>query len=386
MSKRGYVMQFVFVGVFLIIYALLNYYIGIRGLKSINAQIPINKIIYWFIVILFASSYIIAMAGRKHLPEVAERIFSTLGGYWVAAFVYLLGFVIIIDIFGFLAKKLNIMPTIVKNNTWFIAFSVIAAVAILLAVGTYNAMVPKISEYSIKIDKKAGTMKQLKCAMISDIHLGDIIGRDRLKNAVELINSMEPDIVVIAGDLFDSAIEPVKKDNMLEELKGIRSKFGTYAIMGNHEYYSNSADEITKMIEETGVTVLRDNTVKINESFYIVGREDKGGQRFGYNRASISDLLNGVDNDLPIIVLDHQPSELDEPRKGKVDLQLSGHTHAGQFFPASLVTNMIFEEDHGYLKDGSFNLLVSCGYGTWGPTVRIGSQSEIVELNISFAK
>ncbi len=387
MNKRGYyIMQFVFISIFLLIYGLLNYYIGIRGYRSISAQIPLNSWIYWTVFAICALAYIVGMAGRSFLPEFIGRLLSTIGGYWIAAFVYLLGLVVIIDIFSFIGKKLNIIPAIIKNNSWFLAFAVITAVGILLAVGTYNAMIPKISGYDITINKKAGNLKKLKVAMISDVHLGDIIGRDRLKNAVEIINSMEPDMVVIAGDLFDSAIEPVKKDNMLAELKGIKAKYGAFAIMGNHEHFSNSIDEITNMIEENGVTVLRDKAVLIDGSYYLVGREDKTGHRFGNTRAALDDLLKEADKTLPIIVLDHQPSGLEEPKSSGVDLQLSGHTHGGQFFPASIVTNMMFEQDYGYLQDGNFNIIVSCGYGTWGPTVRIGSQSEVVKINISFSE
>lgn len=386
MSKRGYIMQFVFMAVFLIIYGLLVYYIGIRGFHSINAQIPINKIAFWAIVVFLASAYIISMAGRNNLPEGAARFFSTIGGYWIAGFVYLLSFVIIFDIFGFLARRLNALPAVIRDNTWFIAFCVIAAVAILLAVGTYNAVVPRIREYNVAIDKKAGNLKSLKCAMISDIHLGEIIGRDRLRTAVEMINSMEPDLVVIAGDLFDGAVKPVKNQNMLKELEGIKSKYGTYAVMGNHEHYANAIDEITELLEASGVTVLRDKKVKIADSFYLLGREDMDGKRFGYDRTALVEILKDADTSLPVIVLDHQPSGLAEPREAGVDLQLSGHTHGGQFFPANLVTNMMFEEDYGYFRDGSFNLVVSCGYGTWGPTVRIGSQSEVVRLNIEFLR
>lgn len=97
-------------------------------------------------------------------------------------------------------------------------------------------------------------------------------------------------------------------------------------------------------------------------------------------------MLAGIDKKLPIILLDHQPVELDEPRREGIDLQLSGHTHAGQFFPISIATSIIYEEDNGYLKDNKFNLIVSSGYGTWGPAVRIGSQSEVVDINIYFAQ
>lgn len=379
-------MQFVFLGAALVVYGFLNYYIGLRGLQSISTLMPINNVIYWIIIFALSMLFFADMLLKGHLPEKPERVLNMIGGYWLAAFVYLLSFAVIIDIFRLIGGRLNIIPDTLKNNAWIAALAVIVIVAAALAFGTYSAIVPRITGYDISIGKKAGGMTELRCAMISDVHLGEIVRKDRLKTAVERINSLEPDIVVFTGDLFDNAVEPVVRDNMLEELKGIRSKFGAYAIMGNHEHYSRAADEITKMIESNGVTVLRDRVVKINDSFYLAGREDRAGLQFGFTRAKLDTLLAGTDKSLPVIVLDHQPSGLDEPRKAGVDLQLSGHTHGGQFFPISLVTDRIFEEDNGYLKDGSFNLVVSGGYGTWGPPVRLGTGSEIVDLRIRFEK
>lgn len=279
-------MRYVFLGLVLVIYGLLNYYIGLRGLQSFNVQKSINKLVYWIVVFSFASMYIAGMLGKNYLPDWLDGTFKTIGGYWLVAFVYLIGLVVIIDIYRLLARKLNIVPDILKNNTWVIALSVVAIVVFILAIGTYNAIVPKVVEYNIDIDKKAGNMKQLKCAMISDIHLGEAVGKDRLHKAVEVINGLQADIVVITGDLIDNDIEPIEKAHMLDELKGIKSKYGVYAIFGNHEYYGNTTDKITKMIEDSGVTVLRDKYIKIQDSFYLVGREDRSAVKYGYNRAS----------------------------------------------------------------------------------------------------
>ncbi len=378
-------MRLITAGFALLTYALLNYYIGLRGLKSINTKVPVNKYAYWGIIAVLASAYFVGMLGGKHLPDWLQRAVNTVGGYWLAAFVYFIGIVVILDVFRILGRKLKILPVFLRDRTWLVAAAVVLFVGIILAVGTYNAVVPRVVSYSVSIDKKAGDMKQLKCAMISDVHLGDTIGRDRLRMAVEKINSLDPDIAVITGDLIDREIEPIKKANMLEELKGLKTRFGAYVIMGNHEYYSNDVEEITRMYEESGLVVLRDKYVKINNSFYLVGREDYMADANGYHREKLNNLLEGVDKQLPVIVLDHQPKDLSESRAEGVDLQLSGHTHAGQFFPISLITSGIFEEDNGYLKDGKFNLIVSCGYGTWGPTVRIGSRSEVLDININFA-
>ncbi|WP_024831936.1 metallophosphoesterase [Ruminiclostridium josui] len=377
-------MRLILAGFVLLTYAFLNYYIGLRGLKSINIKVPVNKYAYWAIIAVLASTYFIGMIGGKYLPDRLERIVNRVGGYWLAAFVYLIGIVVILDVFRILGKKLNILPDFLRERTWVVAAAVVLFVGIILAVGTYNAFIPRVVAYDVNVNKKAGDMDKLKCAMISDVHLGDTIGRDRLRRAVEKINSLNPDIAVITGDLIDREIEPVKKANMLEELKGLKTRFGAYVIMGNHEYYSNDVEEITRMYEESGLVVLRDKCVKINNSFYLVGREDYMADDSGYRREKLSNLLEGIDKSLPVIVLDHQPKDLSESRTEGVDLQLSGHTHGGQFFPISLVTDSIFEEDNGYLKDGNFNLIVSCGYGTWGPTVRIGSRSEVLDININF--
>jgi predicted MPP superfamily phosphohydrolase len=378
-------MRLIIAGFAFVTYALMNYYIGIRGFRSFTTKVPVNKYAYWAILLVFASMFFIGMLGQNRFPDKLEWVINTVGGYWLAAFVYLIGFVIIIDILRILGNKLNVLPDFLKNNAWILAVSVLLLVGTILVVGTYNAFVPRVVSYDVNIDKKAGGMKQLKCAMISDVHLGETIGRSRLRTAVQMINSLNPDIAVIAGDLIDKETEPVKKADMLEELKGLKTRLGAYVVMGNHEYYAKATDEITKMYEDSGLTVLRDKYVKIDDSFYLIGREDLEANIAGYNRKGLDELLDGADRSLPLIVLDHQPRELAEPRAEGVDLELSGHTHAGQFFPISMITSSMFEEDNGYLKDGKFNLIVSCGYGTWGPTVRIGSRSEVLDINIYFA-
>ncbi len=130
---------------------------------------------------------------------------------------------------------------------------------------------------------------------------------------------------------------------------------------------------------------MKDNTVLIRNSFYLVGRDDRDASRFnGTQRKELTELMHNIDLSKPIILLNHQPYNLQESAINKIDLQLSGHTHHGQFWPFNFLTSHIFEVSRGYLQKGSFQIYVSTGFGTWGPPVRLGNRPEIVILEIDF--
>ena len=153
----------------------------------------------------------------------------------------------------------------------------------------------------------------------------------------------------------------------------------------NHEYIGGNAEEAIKYLGEAGVKVLRDSSQEIAGSFYLIGRDDRSSERVNrVTRQSIKTLLQGVDRSLPLLLMDHQPLQLEEPVEHGVDLQLSGHTHAGQLFPIRFMTRRIFEDDWWLLRKGNFQLIVSSGYGTWGPPVRLGNTPEVVDIMIKF--
>jgi predicted MPP superfamily phosphohydrolase len=144
---------------------------------------------------------------------------------------------------------------------------------------------------------------------------------------------------------------------------------------------------IEKNLTDGGITLLRDKAVKIEDSFYVIGRDDTSVKRYSDSeRKAIASIDKSIDKSLPIIVLDHQPSNLGEPSNFGADLQFSGHTHKGQFFPNNLITKRIFESDYGYYKKDNMQLIVSSGFGTWGSPIRIGTKSEIVHVNLIFNK
>ena len=170
---------------------------------------------------------------------------------------------------------------------------------------------------------------------------------------------------------------------MAVEFSNIKSKYGTFATLGNHDVLTKEEDTIVDILKENSITVLRDESVLINDDFYIIGRDDITVNRYGKeDRATLEGLTKDLDSSKPLIVIDHNPQYINESLNANIDLQLSGHTHKGQILPGNLVTNKIFEVDYGYLKKDNLNVIVSSGYGTWGPPLRLGSRSEIVQIKL----
>jgi uncharacterized protein len=210
-----------------------------------------------------------------------------------------------------------------------------------------------------------------------------INSKRRTQIYVDKINAQNPDIVLLAGDVVDGALAPVKRRELGKILSQIKSKYGVYAITGNHEYIG-TVDASVRYLEEHGIKVLRDEVVEV-EGLYIAGREDLSYNRAsGRQRKTLPELLSDVDHSKPIMMMDHQPFHLEQAEEVGVDFQLSGHTHHGQFFPINLITNRVYEVSWGYKKKSNTHVYVSCGTGTWGPPVRIGSTPEIMTFEMRF--
>ena len=261
---------------------------------------------------------------------------------------------------------------------------VLTGVLLVLAAGYWNARTPRIRHLDIPIGKNGSGLKRMNVVALSDIHLGTIIGKKRLDAIVNIVNSLDPDLVLLPGDVVDEDIGPVIKQNLGETLRQIRSRFGVIAITGNHEYIGG-AEAAVRYLTEHGIVVLRDQMITVAESMVIVGREDRSKRGFsGEQRKSLAEIMDGIDRSLPILMMDHQPAKLQEAVDQGVDLQLSGHTHHGQLWPFQLITNRMYEVSWGYKKKGNTHFYVSCGVGTWGPPVRIGNTPEIMQINLTF--
>jgi len=229
----------------------------------------------------------------------------------------------------------------------------VTASFLLIAGGFINAMFPVVKKYDITINKGAGELKNLRIAAVSDIHLGSVIRKRSMRQLSAMIESTDPDIVLLLGDIVDGEIGPVLRDDLLSYFKCPKCRYGLIAITGNHEFIGGAYRTIP-YIESKGIRILRDETVILPGGIQIIGRIDRDSRMFyGKERKQLGELMKGIDITKPVILLDHQPFKLEETEKHNIDLQLSGHTHNGQMWPLNHITKMIYEVSYGYKKKGS---------------------------------
>lgn len=384
-GKKGLLFPAIFT-IFISMYVAGNYYVGLRFFQSIQSLIEPYSFFYWSSYAFLAISLFTARLGKRFYPGYVDDLFAVTGNYWLGAVYYSLLIWAGIDIFHLLANLIFPEIQIIKYPSLYWGLVVLFMVSLLLLCGTWNARHPRIIHYDITIKKAVPDLPELHAVMVSDIHLGPVVDSDRLKEMVNRINKLDPDIVFFAGDTIDEDVRLFASNKIQEILKKLRSRYGVYAVLGNHEYIGGNSELAVEYLQQAGIDVLVDRCIIVNNQFYVAGRDDRmAGRMNGKQRLDLSRLVEGIDNNLPVILLDHQPINLEEGQLNGIDLQLSGHTHGGQFFPNTLIAKRVFEKSWGYLKRGEYQVIVSSGFGTWGPPIRIGSNSEITDLKISFA-
>lgn len=375
----------IFFSIVLLVYFSVNYYIYHRGVQLLPPAAAYKgwlKAGFWILV----STYILGrVIERFHISWFTDVLTWT-GSFWLAAMLYFFMLVLVIDILRVSNFFIGYFPPLFyteKFKLGLLAGSISAVFLVVLA-GHINAVNTNIRKLTIEIDKPANGVKQVKIALASDIHMGTIIGPNRMNRLVNKIDQMQPDLILFAGDVVDEDLQPVIRHNLGEVLLKLKAPMGIYAITGNHEYIGG-VNQAVKYLEAHNITFLRDSAVKISNAFYLAGREDRSKNSSG-KRKDINEILMAVDKSLPIIMMDHQPFELDKVVEAGVDVQFSGHTHHGQMWPLNYITQAIYEVSMGYKKKGNSHFYVSNGYGSWGPPVRIGNRPEIVEVLIRFTR
>lgn len=377
--------MFIFFGIVFTIYGLINYYIIRRGLSIVPAE---YKTVFLIAAIFIASSYIAGRLIENVWISPISIVLVWMGSFWLAIMAYTFLFLIVIDLFRLINHIIPFFPSFITSNieqSKRIVAIVVGVLVLSSVVGGYiNTKMIVIKKYSIDIKKKAGELKSLNLAVASDLHLGTINSYEFMYNVSEKINKLNPDVILLAGDIIDEDLGPVIKYDVGEHLQRLKAKYGVYAVTGNHEFIGG-AEPAVEYLEKHNINVLRDKALKIDDAFYIVGREDRASRQFsGKQRKELSDIIKEVDKSLPIIMMDHQPFNLEQASQNGVDLQLSGHTHNGQLWPFNYIVEKVYELAWGYRLINNTHYYVSCGVGGWGPPIRTGSRPEIINIKLNF--
>lgn len=353
-------------------------------------------VVYLFMVL----SPVIAFLLPKSAVAIVIRRIST---YWIGIMLYSLLYVVLFDLLRLIAKHTKLKNTLLFSRGSVISIgSVVVACAVATCLyGIFNARNIKVNEYSVTVNKSCGSDKHLKAVLVADLHMGYAIGVDHITNMVEKINQQDADIVIIAGDIFDNSYDGMDDpEGIKAQLKSIKSKYGVYAVYGNHDIDEKILmgftfdwggkqlhnEKMTNFMKECNIKLINDESVLINDEFYLVGRRDtdKPGTEDG-TRAEISELTKDLDKTKPIFVLSHEPDELQKTADAGADIDFSGHTHDGQLFPGNLTIGLFWENPCGMIKKDNMYSIVTSGVGVYGTFMRVGTDAEICSVDIDFA-
>ncbi len=261
----------------------------------------------------------------------------------------------------------------------------ILVVSILFTYGYVNIHQVRETAYTLRSDKIPG--EGLRIAQISDLHMGTTMGVEELRGYCEKIQAKDPDILFLTGDIFDERTEKSMMEEAAAVLGNIDAEYGVYYVWGNHDpnHYSAQAEysmeELRRVLADSQIRVLEDEAVQVTSELAVIGRMEQSLDR---NRKSVQELAADLEPGSYQIVLDHRPVELEENAAAGVDLQLSGHTHAGQIWPTGQLAELlgINEMNYGLKKIDGFHAIVSSGIAGWGYAVRTGGHSEYVLIDV----
>lgn len=387
-------------------YVAIIYWVCRRWYKFISAlNIKNKRLDFWlkhFSWSMFLLTIFIGLAFILPEDNFLRRPLFKIGAYWLGISLYLILYVAVIDLLRWIYSK------VFKDKyNEFYARTICTLLIIVLTgatsiYGIINAKIVRTTEYDITINKDGGNFKEMTIAMFGDPQFGYNIGEYHLKQAVDIINKNDVDIVCVVGDIFDNQYSAIKHpDKLIDLFNQIKSKYGMYAVLGNHDveepilcgFTFNDDDlenklaskEMLDFIRKSGMVLLYDENVIINDSVNLYGRADQERPNLGnITRKESGDLFKDVDTTKPIFVLDHEPREYDELEKAGVDLMMAGHTHDGQLWPTKIATDIIWENPYGLWVKNAFHAITTSGLGLFGPNMRVGTIAEVCIIHVKF--
>jgi predicted MPP superfamily phosphohydrolase len=319
-------------------------------------------------------SFLVASLLVRWQDIVLTRFLYSLAGWWLGLLVQLLIASALIWLIILLAPRLGwAYPSVSLLATVF--FSLAFLVSLF---GTWNAFHPRVKEITVQIPGLPDAWKGKRIVQLSDVHLGEVYRANFLRGIVEEIKRLDPELVVITGDLFDGMNDHL--DTLAAPLADIQARKGTYFVMGNHETYIG-LETVRQALSALPVRILENEAVDI-EGLALIGISyPERGQPF--DPARILANIQPSFADKPNVLLFHAPTHVPVFKAAGIHLQLSGHTHLGQLFPFFLVTRKMYHGyDYGLHEEGQYTLYTTNGIGTWGPAMRVGNTPEIVLITL----
>lgn len=257
-------------------------------------------------------------------------------------------------------------------------------VAFVCGYGSYHIRDVRETEYELKTKKELP--KSVKIIQISDLHAGTTMSAREFRKYCRKIEEERPDLIALTGDIFDENTTRQQMKAVAKEIGAIQTTYGIFYVFGNHDYNhyvstpNYTSEELKRELKMLKIHVLEDSVCRVQKNFFVAGRRDAS-----VPRAEIEDILGQVPKDSFLLLLDHQPKNLENNQKAGVDLQLSGHTHAGQIWPTGQLGSLmgITELNYGLKKEKNYHAIVSSGMGGWGYPIRTGGHSEYVKITLT---
>jgi predicted MPP superfamily phosphohydrolase len=339
------------------------------------------KLRFSLVYVLIISIYPIAQLFSHRDSNLIFEVLNTVSGYILPFFLYLFLFVILYDLFLLLNVMFRIVLCETRKSFSFRLYTLSSIIILSLSVvvaGVINMNTIRITKYQMEIPRRNSGIEQLRVAFVSDFHIQQNTSMAFVQQFVRKMNALHPDIILYGGDMVEGDDENETTGAIESAIRNIQVKYGTYGVVGNHEFYGGN--EQGSFFRKAGIILLCDTVIRIDSSFYLAGRYDEHFRK----RKTVNEILKGDLADLPIILLDHRPTQLQEVSQTAADIQFSGHTHNGQMFPINLITRSVYELSWGYKKIRNTHFLVSSGLRLWGPPVRTAGKSEIILVDVHF--
>jgi predicted MPP superfamily phosphohydrolase len=373
----------IFLIVFFSIYTGLHLYGFLKVKRALTPGPIATAVMVVFMVSMIVAPVMIRISER-HGFELSARCLAYVGFTWMGLLFLFVSTAFALDIYRFLvhigkwALQADLSALTLSHRQLFFIALIFAVSA--TAYGAFEAVGIRLEHVTLNTDKIPKAIGRLRIAQISDVHIGLIVGEKRLKRIIQQINAAKPDILISTGDLVDGQMDD--PSGFADMLREIDTKYGKFAVTGNHEFYAG-LDRSIDFTEKAGFTVLRGESLTVSDLINIAGVDDEAGKRYGLAKAvSEKKMLSALPNEHFTLFLKHRPV-VDNQTPGLFDLQLSGHTHKGQIFPFSLLVSLFYPHRSGLVNlEKNSRLYVSRGTGTWGPPIRFLSAPEVTLIEL----